>query len=64
MEIENKRISDDKFYQIREEVLRQWPTGKDVDLEEAFAYHKNLPEAKVFSRKLIKAKETGTTLIQ
>jgi methylaspartate mutase epsilon subunit len=64
MELENKRIPDDEFYKIRKEVLNQWPTGKDVDLEEGFAYHKSLPEGKIFSKKLLKAKAAGTTLIQ
>jgi methylaspartate mutase epsilon subunit len=64
MELVNKRIGDDEFYKIRKEVLTQWPTGKDVDMEESFAYHQSLPEGKIFSKKLLKAKETGTTLIQ
>ena len=64
MELVNKRISDDEFYTIRKEVLTQWPTGKDVDMEAAFDYHKSLPEEKIFSKKLLKAKEAGTTLIQ
>ncbi|AEF84511.1 methylaspartate mutase, E subunit [Treponema primitia ZAS-2] len=64
MELENKRITDDEFYKIRQEVLQQWPTGKDVNLEESFAYHKSLPEHKIFSKKLLKAKQSGTTLIQ
>jgi methylaspartate mutase epsilon subunit len=64
MEIQNKKINDDDFNRIREEVLQQWPTGKDVGLEESFAYHQKLPEHKIFSRKLIKAKAAGTTLIQ
>ena len=33
MEIQNKKLSNDLFYKEREEVLAQWPTGKDVDLE-------------------------------
>lgn len=60
----NKKINRDEFKRVREEVLAQWPTGKDVDEEEAVAYHKNLPEHKVFSRKLKKAKEAGDTLVQ
>jgi methylaspartate mutase epsilon subunit len=64
MELKNKRVDDNKFYKIREEVLQQWPTGKDVNLEESFSYHKAIPEHKVFSKKLLKAKETGATLIQ
>jgi methylaspartate mutase epsilon subunit len=64
MELANKRIGNDEFYKIRKEALTQWPTGKDVDMEEAFAYHRSLPEGKIFSKKLLKAKEEGTTLIQ
>ena len=33
MDIQNKRISDEEFARLRQEVLAQWPTGKDVDLE-------------------------------
>lgn len=64
MEIRNKKISKEEFNHIREEVLSLWPTGKDVNLEEAFEFHKSLPENKIFSVKLVKAKEEGTTLIQ
>ncbi|MDR0378027.1 MAG: methylaspartate mutase subunit E [Spirochaetaceae bacterium] len=64
MELVNKRISNDEFYKIRKEALAQWPTGKDVDMEEAFAFHQNLPESKIFSKKLLAAKQAGTTLIQ
>ncbi|MEG1548648.1 MAG: methylaspartate mutase subunit E [Clostridia bacterium] len=64
MEISNKRLSDGEFYAIREEVLNQWPTGKDVDIDEAIAYHKSLPQQKVFSEVLNSAKRDGRTLIQ
>ena len=64
MEVQNKRIPDDEFRKLREEVLGQWPTGKDVNLQEAFDYHKKMPEGKDFSRKLKTAKEKGQTLIQ
>ena len=64
MVIQNKKISDAEFHAIRAEVLTQWPTGKDVNIEEAVAYHKSLPENRVFSKKLIKAKEEKKTLVQ
>ncbi len=64
MDIQNKRISDDEFYSIRKEVLNQWHTGRDVDLEEAAQYHKAMPEERSFSKKLIKAKREGKTLVQ
>ena len=64
MDIQNKRISDGEFEQLRREVLTQWPTGKDVNLEEAVAYHKAMPKCRNFSDKLIAAKKAGKTLIQ
>ena len=64
MEIKNKKIPRDEFMESREEVLNNWITGKDVDLEESFSYHHELPEYKIFSKKLIKAKQEKKTLIQ
>ena len=64
MEIQNKKLSDDVFYKERAEVLTQWPTGKDVDLEEAIAYHKAMPEYRNFAKKLSDAKKENRTLIQ
>ena len=64
MEIQNKKLSDEVFYKEREEVLKQWPTGKDVDLEEAVAYQKSLSESRRFAKKLSDAKKEQRTLIQ
>ncbi len=64
MEIVNKRISEDEFSRMRTEVLAQWPTGKDVDLNEAVEYHKSMPKSRNFSQKLIDAKREGHTLVQ
>ena len=64
MDIQNKRISDGEFEQLRKEVLAQWPTGKDVNLEEAVAYHKSMPVSRNFGKKLLDAKRDGRTLVQ
>jgi methylaspartate mutase epsilon subunit len=64
MDIQNKRLSDDEFNRLRQEVLNQWPTGKDVNLEEAVAYHKAMPESRNFSKKLLDAKREKRTLVQ
>ena len=64
MDIQNKRISNDEFFALRQEILNQWPTGKDVDLQEAVAYHKAMPECRKFSKKLLEAKRDGRTLVQ
>lgn len=64
MDIQNKRIPDGEFEKLRQEVLQQWPTGKDVDLDEAVKYHKAMPESRNFSKKLLDAKHDGRTLVQ
>jgi methylaspartate mutase epsilon subunit len=55
--IKNKKLSEDEFFKQRQEVLAQWPTGKEVDLDEAIEYHKNLPPEKNFVYKMRYAKE-------
>ena len=64
MDLTNKKIPEGEFAKIRAEVLASWPTGKDVDLQEAFDYHKNMPESRKFGQKLIQAKKERRTLIQ
>ena len=64
MNLKNKRLSDDEFFKLREEVLTHWETGKDVDLEEAVEYLKQVPDEKNFAKVLRKAKEEGKTLAQ
>ncbi len=63
-DLQNKKWTRDELEQVRQEVMTQWPTGKDVNLEEAFSYHRALPAHKVFSHKLNKAHQEGKTLIQ
>ena len=64
MELQNKRIPDEEFARLRQEVLTQWHTGKDVDLEEAVAYQKSIPAERRFGTKLLEAKAAGKTLVQ
>lgn len=64
MELKNKKWTEEEFYSTRNDVLQQWPTGKDVNLKEAAAYLKKVPEHKNFSAKLKKAKNEGITLAQ
>ena len=64
MDIQNKRIPEGEFMALRQEVLAQWPTGKDVNLEEAAAYHKSMPASRNFSQRLLDAKRDGRTLVQ
>ena len=64
MDLQNKKLSEEQFFKIREEILTHWPTGKDVDLTEAVEYLKKVPDEKNFAKKLRKAKEEGVTLAQ
>jgi methylaspartate mutase epsilon subunit len=64
VKLRNKRWTDEEFFDMRKEVLSQWPTGAEVNLEEAVEYLKKVPEHKSFPAKLRKAKEAGVTLAQ
>ncbi|MCX7695949.1 MAG: methylaspartate mutase subunit E [Caloramator sp.] len=64
MELKNKKLTNDEFFKEREEVLRQWPTGANLSLEDAAEYLKKVPEHKNFPKKLRYAKENGITLAQ
>ncbi len=48
----------------REKVLQEWPTGKDVRLEEAVAYHRGLPAEKSFPLAMRKAQAEKQLLLQ
>ena len=64
MDVRNEKLSEDAFFAERKEVLAQWPTGKDVDFDEAVAWHKAIPTEKVFADKLDRAQKEGVTLTQ
>lgn len=64
MDLANKKLSNDVFYSIQQEVLNQWPTGADVNFDEAVAFHKKMPSNKMFATKLADADKNGDTLIQ
>lgn len=64
MQLQNKKLDWEQFLQIREEVLKAWPTGQEVDLTEAIAYQKQIPVHKRFGQKLEEAKKEGITLAQ
>ena len=64
MKLRNKRISEEEFLKMREEVLASWPTGKEVDLDEAVEYLKQLPDNRNFAKKLYKARNLERVLIQ
>ena len=64
MELKNKKWTHDEFYAMRKDILTQWPTGAEVDFEEAIKYHESIPAKKQFAKRLTKAKKNGETLTQ
>ncbi len=64
MDLRNKKLTEEEFFDIRKDVLTHWPTGSEVDLQEAVDYLKKVPDEKNFAKKLRKAKEEGVTLAQ
>ena len=64
MEPNNKRWSDEEFFAAREKVLSLWPTGKEIDLEEAADYLKRLPPEKQYAKWIVEAEKEGRTLVQ
>jgi methylaspartate mutase epsilon subunit len=63
MDVVNKKWSDDCFNKERKKVLNMWPTGSEVDLDEAVEYHKNLPSSKNAALKVLQAKDKGITYL-
>lgn len=61
--ITNKRLIDEDFLKERQEVLSVWPTGKEVDLDEAIEYHKRMPRHKILPERLARAKQEGEILV-
>ncbi len=47
--IRDERIPSDELRRIDEELRTNWPTGADVDFEEAIEYHESLPATKQFA---------------
>ncbi|MDA8228242.1 MAG: methylaspartate mutase subunit E [Desulfitobacterium hafniense] len=64
MELTVKQMDREEFERQRQEVLAQWPTGKEVNFEDAVAYHKALPKSKIFAEKLAEGKASGITYAQ
>jgi len=64
VELQNRKLDGDTFSSIQKEVLAQWPTGKDVNFENAIAFHNAYPANKRFNEKLAAADYSGTTLVQ
>lgn len=58
------RIEDNAFAAMRKENLARWPTGAEVDIDEAVAYHRAMPPHKNLSAVMRKADAEGRCLTQ
>ena len=58
------RIDDDVFDIMRAKNLARWPTGAEVDIEEAAAFHKSLPKHKQLGWVMRQADAEGRCLTQ
>ena len=58
------RIPEDEFLSMRRENLARWPTGGEVDLDEAAEYHRELPPHKQLGAVMRKAAAEGRCLTQ
>ncbi len=59
IKVKQQRIDDKTFAKMRKETLSAWPTGKEVDLDEAVEYQKKMPDSKNFTKALAKYKAEG-----
>ncbi|MGI5926538.1 MAG: methylaspartate mutase subunit E, partial [Thermacetogeniaceae bacterium] len=64
LKLENRRWEMSYFEQEREAVLNSWPTGAEVDLADAFEFHRSLPESKIAYCKLKAGLNDGTIYLQ
>ncbi|MDA8080152.1 MAG: methylaspartate mutase subunit E [Actinomycetota bacterium] len=63
IKVRQKQIDEDDFLAMRKDVLSLWPTGQEVDLDEAVEYQRNLPDSKKFYKVLQKVHEEGRTVL-
>jgi methylaspartate mutase epsilon subunit len=59
----NKRIDEDAFLKMRQPVLDLWPTGREVDLDEAVAYQKRQPPSRSFMKAVQRLRDEGRTVV-
>jgi len=62
--LDEKQIPLDEFTRMRRDNLARWPTGADVDMDEAVVYLKGLPEHKNLAKVTRRAIAEGKCLTQ
>ncbi|MBI4332006.1 MAG: hypothetical protein HY673_12060 [Chloroflexi bacterium] len=64
MELRNRKWSDEEFLERRKDVLAMWPTGSEIDLDEAVEYVKSLPDNRNWVKTIASARQEGRILIE
>ncbi|MFC2070571.1 hypothetical protein ACFLTB_05330 [Chloroflexota bacterium] len=59
IELRNEKIDEELLMRTRKKWLSLWPTGKEVDFDEAVEYQKNLPDNRVWWKVMKKLREDG-----
>jgi methylaspartate mutase epsilon subunit len=57
------RLTDEQFDSERAAVLDEWPTGNEIDFDEAVKFHRTLPDSKELAKLYTKAVSTGVPLV-
>ena len=60
----DKRIGNDDFLKLRQEVLATWPTGAEVDLQEAIGYQRGCRRRSGSRRRCARRPSAGRLLLQ
>jgi methylaspartate mutase epsilon subunit len=61
--LRNRKLDEGEFLKMRDPVLSLWSTGREVDLDEAVEYQKNLPDSKNWHKLARNLHEEGRTAI-
>jgi methylaspartate mutase epsilon subunit len=64
LKLENRKWEEAYFNEEHDAVLTEWATGSQVDLQEAFSYHRSQPSEKSAYYKLKKGQDEGKVYLQ
>jgi methylaspartate mutase epsilon subunit len=62
-DVTNRKINEDVFMKMRKPVLAQWPTGTEVDLDEAVDYLKKQSSSRSFLKIVQDLHDQGRTVV-
>lgn len=63
LEARRRKQDIDLFLSQHEKVVAEWPTGREIDIDEAIAYQKSLPDTKKHAKVWARAKARGDMIL-